>query len=157
MLSNPWTVHRTAQCFVLDIKCHGSSDKLSSRTWMFFLESVPVNSSIKFVSYISCRTMCVFSPVPPGIFLLDKHYWAAQYGELFIYIVPLPLKTHFQRYNGATHEGTPRKSLRNPVVNLTGHIRKTGEYPVAYGGFSDVWRCRMQWNQSPTRVRFGVK
>lgn len=41
------------------------------------------------------------------------------------------------------------------VRDLTEMIVRIGAYPVAYGGFSDVWSCQLQDKKSPPkRVRF---
>ncbi|KAG1863252.1 kinase-like domain-containing protein [Suillus subalutaceus] len=36
--------------------------------------------------------------------------------------------------------------------NLTPHITKTAEYPVARGGFGEVWKCLLQSTKGPVKV-----
>ncbi|KAH7924089.1 kinase-like protein [Leucogyrophana mollusca] len=47
------------------------------------------------------------------------------------------------------------ENIRFAPADLTGKITRLEKYPVAYGGFSDIWRCL--WHNSPKSVEVAVK
>ncbi|KAH7904083.1 kinase-like domain-containing protein [Hygrophoropsis aurantiaca] len=62
--------------------------------------------------------------------------------------------THYQSHRSRKKE----ESYSHGVIDLSGQITKQGTYPVAHGGFSDVWKCqwRFQWPKSWAQVAVKV-
>ena len=57
------------------------------------------------------------------------------------------LETYFWR---RLPVGVPKRCAER-IKDLTDFIVRTNVYPVAYGGFSDVWSCYLQPKQSPLK------
>lgn len=58
---------------------------------------------------------------------------------------------------GRTRMTVPERCVKR-VKNLTYRIVKLYAYPMAHGGFSDVWSCQLRYKQSPPeRVRPGME
>lgn len=87
----------------------------------------------------------------PLLLELVVHWWGVGTGEKNISCFWEALLRHPPR--GYTQATVPERCAKR-VKDLTDSIVRTYAYPVAYGGFSDVWSCQLRCGQSPPkRVR----
>ncbi|KAH7924665.1 kinase-like protein [Leucogyrophana mollusca] len=61
------------------------------------------------------------------------------------------------RFCETTEGNAARSSFHSvwPSRDLTGQIKRRGKYPVAHGGFGDIWRC--VWDADSRRIEVAVK
>jgi hypothetical protein len=61
-------------------------------------------------------------------------------------LLQLSITGQFQHYPLIPSEELPQ--------DLTGHITKIGNYPVAHGGFGEIWKCIYNTDCGPIMVSF---
>jgi hypothetical protein len=72
------------------------------------------------------------------------HAWGVGTGEKNISRSPEAFLRHLLR-------GPVPERCAKRVKDLTDRIVKMDAYPAAYGGFSDVWSCQLQYKQKPPK------
>ncbi|KAG2115765.1 kinase-like domain-containing protein [Suillus discolor] len=64
----------------------------------------------------------------------------------------LPSSSHTHTVTSAHHDKLHYLPPEAMLQNLTGYITKDEEYPVARGGFGEIWKCTFYTNRRPIKV-----
>ncbi|KAG1806415.1 kinase-like domain-containing protein [Suillus plorans] len=64
----------------------------------------------------------------------------------------LPSSFHTHTVSSARHDELHDLPPEAMLQNLTGYITKDEEYPVARGGFGEIWKCTFYTNHRPIKV-----
>lgn len=64
----------------------------------------------------------------------------------------LPSSSHTHTVSSVHHDELHDLPSEVMLQNLTGYITKDEEYPVARGGFGEIWKCTFNIDRRPTKV-----